>query len=93
MSLFSNYKQIQMFSLLFLICSGISTELTKVRTTFSVDIMVCLLYSLFQDEQIDWGKQELTFSEIQHEVKEYNAQTNSNLYMVLVSADCHYAIL
>lgn len=54
--------------------------------------LLCLLFSLFQDEQIDWGKQELTFSEIQHKVKEYNAQTNSNLYMVLVSVDCDYAL-
>ncbi|XP_037635026.1 ras association domain-containing protein 1 isoform X1 [Sebastes umbrosus] len=35
------------------------------------------------DEQIDWGKQELTVSEIQQKVKEYNAQINSNLYMVV----------
>ncbi|XP_070814852.1 ras association domain-containing protein 1 [Chaetodon trifascialis] len=35
------------------------------------------------DEQVDWGKQELTVSEIQHKVKEYNAQINSNLYMVV----------
>ncbi|XP_030275480.1 ras association domain-containing protein 1 isoform X1 [Sparus aurata] len=35
------------------------------------------------DEQIDWGKQKLTAGEIQHKVKEYNAQTNSNLYMVV----------
>ncbi|KAM3621177.1 uncharacterized protein V6R79_007401 [Siganus canaliculatus] len=35
------------------------------------------------DEQIDWGKQELTFSEIQHKVKEFNAQVNSNLTMVI----------
>ena len=41
----------------------------------------------FQDEHIDWGKQKLTAGEIQHKVKEYNAQTNSNLYMVVVS-DC-----
>lgn len=41
--------------------------------------------SFFQDEQIDWSKKELTVSEIQHKVKEYNAQTNSNLYMVVVS--------
>ncbi|XP_056131051.1 ras association domain-containing protein 1 [Lampris incognitus] len=34
------------------------------------------------DEQIDWGKQELTAGEIQQKVKEYNAQINSNLYMV-----------
>ncbi|XP_041944263.1 ras association domain-containing protein 1 isoform X2 [Alosa sapidissima] len=36
-----------------------------------------------QDEQIDWGKQELTASEIQKKVKEYNAQINGNLFMVL----------
>lgn len=47
--------------------------------------LLYLLFSFFQDEQIDWGKQELTVSEIQHKVKEYNAQTNSNLYMVVVS--------
>ncbi|KAG5274994.1 hypothetical protein AALO_G00142410 [Alosa alosa] len=35
------------------------------------------------DEQIDWGKQELTASEIQKKVKEYNAQINGNLFMVL----------
>ncbi|XP_034544423.1 ras association domain-containing protein 1 [Notolabrus celidotus] len=35
------------------------------------------------DEQIDWAKQELSVSEIQHKVKEYNAQINSNLYMVV----------
>ncbi|XP_074531923.1 ras association domain-containing protein 1 [Halichoeres trimaculatus] len=35
------------------------------------------------DEQIDWAKQELSVSDIQHKVKEYNAQINSNLYMVV----------
>ncbi|KAK9528972.1 hypothetical protein VZT92_013096 [Zoarces viviparus] len=35
------------------------------------------------DEEIDWGKQKLTICEIQHMVKEYNAQINSNLYMVV----------
>ncbi|XP_071386805.1 ras association domain-containing protein 1-like isoform X3 [Centroberyx affinis] len=34
-----------------------------------------------QDEQIEWGKQELTTAEIQQKVKEYNAQINSNLFM------------
>ncbi|XP_033939235.1 ras association domain-containing protein 1 isoform X2 [Pseudochaenichthys georgianus] len=34
------------------------------------------------DELIDSGKQELTPSEIQHKIKEYNAQISSNLYMV-----------
>uniref|UniRef100_UPI003AAC147A ras association domain-containing protein 1 isoform X2 n=1 Tax=Centroberyx gerrardi TaxID=166262 RepID=UPI003AAC147A len=41
------------------------------------------------DEQIDWGKQELTVSDIQQKVKEYNAQINSNHYMV-VSKDGSY---
>lgn len=45
---------------------------------------VTLLFP-FQDEQIDWSKQELTVGDIQHKVKEYNAQVNSNLYMVVVS--------
>ncbi|XP_070706461.1 ras association domain-containing protein 1 [Pempheris klunzingeri] len=35
------------------------------------------------DEQIATGKEELTVSEIQHKVKEYNSQINSNLYMVV----------
>ncbi|XP_029006413.1 ras association domain-containing protein 1-like isoform X2 [Betta splendens] len=34
-----------------------------------------------QDEQIDWGKQELTTPDIKQKVKEYNAQINSNLFM------------
>ncbi|KAM4613945.1 ras association domain-containing protein 1 [Polymixia lowei] len=34
------------------------------------------------DEQIDWGKQELTVGDIQQKVKEYNAQINNNLFMV-----------
>ncbi|XP_029006411.1 ras association domain-containing protein 1-like isoform X1 [Betta splendens] len=33
------------------------------------------------DEQIDWGKQELTTPDIKQKVKEYNAQINSNLFM------------
>ncbi|XP_029908417.1 ras association domain-containing protein 1 isoform X2 [Myripristis murdjan] len=34
-----------------------------------------------KDEQIEWGKQELTTAEIQQKVKEYNAQINSSLFM------------
>nr|XP_046239378.1 ras association domain-containing protein 1-like isoform X2 [Scatophagus argus] len=34
-----------------------------------------------KDEQIEWGKQELTTADIQQKVKEYNAQINSNLFM------------
>ncbi|XP_029990320.1 ras association domain-containing protein 1 isoform X1 [Sphaeramia orbicularis] len=33
------------------------------------------------DEQVEWGKQELTTADIQQKVKEYNAQINSNLFM------------
>ncbi|XP_012686608.2 ras association domain-containing protein 1 [Clupea harengus] len=35
------------------------------------------------DEQIEWGKKELTATDIQKKVKEYNAQINGNLFMVL----------
>ncbi|XP_020498101.1 ras association domain-containing protein 1 isoform X1 [Labrus bergylta] len=35
------------------------------------------------DEPIDWAKQKLSVSEIQHKIKEYNARINSNLYMVV----------
>ncbi|XP_067097368.1 ras association domain-containing protein 1-like isoform X2 [Osmerus mordax] len=34
-----------------------------------------------KDEKIEWGKQELSVTEIQQKVKEYNAQINSNLFM------------
>ncbi|XP_039971915.1 ras association domain-containing protein 1-like isoform X2 [Xiphias gladius] len=34
-----------------------------------------------QDEQVECGKQELTTTDIQQKVKEYNAQINSNLFM------------
>lgn len=43
------------------------------------------LFFTFQDEQIDLGKQELSAGEIQLKVKEYNAQINNNLYMMVVS--------
>nr|XP_023676781.1 ras association domain-containing protein 1 isoform X3 [Paramormyrops kingsleyae] len=36
-----------------------------------------------RDEQVEWGKQELSVSEIEQKVKEYNAQINSNLFMAL----------
>uniref|UniRef100_A0A8D3BHA1 Ras association domain family member 1 n=1 Tax=Scophthalmus maximus TaxID=52904 RepID=A0A8D3BHA1_SCOMX len=41
------------------------------------------------DEQIDSGKQELSVGEIQQKVKDYNAQINSNLYM-MVNKDGFY---
>lgn len=34
------------------------------------------------DQQIEWGKQDLTIGEIQQKIKEYNAQINNNHYMV-----------
>lgn len=34
---------------------------------------------------MDWGKEKLTVGETQQKVIEYNAQTNSNLYMEIVS--------
>ncbi|XP_041639237.1 ras association domain-containing protein 1-like isoform X2 [Cheilinus undulatus] len=39
------------------------------------------LNNVKKDEQIEWGKQELTTPDIQQKVKEYNAQINSNLFM------------
>ncbi|XP_059399700.1 ras association domain-containing protein 1-like isoform X2 [Carassius carassius] len=36
-----------------------------------------------KDELVDWRKPELSVSQIQQKVKEYNAQVNSNLFMVL----------
>ncbi|XP_043078677.1 ras association domain-containing protein 1 isoform X2 [Puntigrus tetrazona] len=36
-----------------------------------------------KDEPVDCRKQELSLSEVQQKVKEYNAQVNSNLFMVL----------
>ncbi|XP_049589320.1 ras association domain-containing protein 1 isoform X2 [Syngnathus scovelli] len=35
-----------------------------------------------KDEQTDWRKQELSVGEVHQKVKEYNAQINSNLYMM-----------
>lgn len=54
---------------------------------FSQGAVLYLLFTFFtfQDEQIDLGKQELGVGEIQQKIKEYNAQINSNLYMVFVS--------
>ncbi|MGH0189348.1 UNVERIFIED_CONTAM: hypothetical protein FKN15_034962 [Acipenser sinensis] len=40
-------------------------------------------FSLFQDEQKDREKQELSPSEIEQKVREYNAQINSNLFMAM----------
>uniref|UniRef100_A0A671SZQ2 Ras association domain-containing protein 1-like n=1 Tax=Sinocyclocheilus anshuiensis TaxID=1608454 RepID=A0A671SZQ2_9TELE len=48
---------------------------------WSCDASHCLLVP--QDEPVDCKKQELSLSEIQQKMKEYNAQVNSNLFMVL----------
>lgn len=42
------------------------------------------MISLCQDEVTESKKQELSHSEIQQKIKEYNAQINSNLFMSLV---------
>ncbi|NP_001004550.1 ras association domain-containing protein 1 isoform X1 [Danio rerio] len=36
-----------------------------------------------EQSEVDWRKQDLSVTEIQQKVKEYNAQVNSNLFMVL----------
>ncbi|KAI4894423.1 hypothetical protein NFI96_030277 [Prochilodus magdalenae] len=35
-----------------------------------------------QDDPADWRKQDLSVTEIQQKIKEYNAQINTNLYMI-----------
>ncbi|KAF7665464.1 hypothetical protein LDENG_00142620 [Lucifuga dentata] len=50
------------------------------QTDFTVDTLET---DTSVDEQINSDKQELTVGEIQRKVKEYNAQINSNLYMVV----------
>ncbi|XP_041744542.1 ras association domain-containing protein 1 isoform X2 [Coregonus clupeaformis] len=47
------------------------------RTSFFIKVQRKMI------EPIDWGKQVLSVGDIQQKVKEYNAQINSNLYMVL----------
>lgn len=89
-----NYKKLEFILLLFLLICSV-TFILKAHWWWGQAVcrryVVYLLFStcsfllFFQDEQIDWSKRELTVSEIQHKVKEYNAQTNSNLYMVVVS--------
>ncbi|KAK2906777.1 hypothetical protein Q8A67_005762 [Cirrhinus molitorella] len=56
-------------------CDGISEPLNYCEDTIETDTNV--------DEPVDLRKQELSVSEIQQKVKEYNAQVNSNLFMVL----------
>lgn len=51
-----------------------------------------LMLPRFQDEQVEGGTQELTISEIQQKIKEYNAQINNNHYMVNVSHDILYSV-
>lgn len=60
---------------------------TSLLTSCGQCAVLYLLFTffIFQDEQIDLGKQKLSVGEIQQKIKEYNAQINSNLYMVYVS--------
>lgn len=47
--------------------------------------MQCAVISVVrQDEEIDWGKCQLSVPELVQKVKEYNAQINGNLPIVLV---------
>ncbi|XP_016428466.1 ras association domain-containing protein 1 isoform X1 [Sinocyclocheilus rhinocerous] len=56
-------------------CDAVSKQLNYCEDTIETDTNV--------DEPVDCRKQELSLSEIQQKVKEYNAQVNSNLFMVL----------
>uniref|UniRef100_A0A9J7ZW91 Ras association domain family member 1 n=1 Tax=Cyprinus carpio carpio TaxID=630221 RepID=A0A9J7ZW91_CYPCA len=56
-------------------CDAVSEQLNCCEDTIETDTNV--------DELVDWRKPELSVSEIQQKVKEYNAQVNSNLFMVL----------
>lgn len=64
-------------------CSCCGLEVSTDTCWFNTVTLHCPL----QDEQIEWGKQELTTADIQQKVKEYNAQINSNLFMNMVSRD------
>ncbi|XP_020484735.1 ras association domain-containing protein 1 isoform X1 [Labrus bergylta] len=52
---------------------SVSDHMCVVEHTIETDTNV--------DEQIEWGKQELTPADIQQKVKDYNTQINSNLFM------------
>ncbi|XP_051977199.1 ras association domain-containing protein 1 isoform X1 [Xyrauchen texanus] len=56
-------------------CDSITDQSNYCEDTIETDTNV--------DEQVDWRKLELSVSETQQKVKEYNAQVNSNLFMVL----------
>uniref|UniRef100_A0A8C1RVI7 Ras association domain family member 1 n=1 Tax=Cyprinus carpio TaxID=7962 RepID=A0A8C1RVI7_CYPCA len=56
-------------------CDAVSEQLNCCEDTIETDTNV--------DELVDWRKPELSVSETQQKVKEYNAQVNSNLFMVL----------
>lgn len=64
-------------------CFCCALELCTGTWWFNTETSHCSL----QDEQIEWGKQELTVPDIQQKVKEYNAQINSNLFMNMVSTE------
>ncbi|XP_052394057.1 ras association domain-containing protein 1-like isoform X2 [Carassius gibelio] len=59
-------------------CDAVSEQLNCCEDTIETDTNV--------DELVDWRKPELSVSEVQQKVKEYNAQVNSNLYMVLITS-------
>ncbi|KAG1941123.1 ras association domain-containing protein 1 isoform X1 [Pimephales promelas] len=56
-------------------CDAIHEQTNYCEDTIETDTNV--------DEPVDCRKQELSVAEIQQKVKEYNAQVNSNLFMVL----------
>lgn len=42
-------------------------------------------WSNFQDEPVEWETPDLSQTEVEQKIKEYNGQINSNLFMSLVS--------
>lgn len=42
-------------------------------------------WSNFQDEPVEWETPDLSQTEVEQKIKEYNGQINSNLFMNLVS--------
>nr|XP_057921462.1 ras association domain-containing protein 1 [Doryrhamphus excisus] len=66
-------------------CSG-TEHLSAERADFSVESIET---DTDVDEQTDWRKRELSVGEVHQKVQEYNAQVNSNLYM-LVNKDGSY---
>ncbi|XP_066528043.1 ras association domain-containing protein 1 [Hoplias malabaricus] len=59
-------------------CSS-HTEVAVGQTDYSEDIET----DTNVDDPVDWRRKELSLTEVQQKIKEYNAQINSNLYMTL----------